>query len=739
LQDKSNIMKKSVTFIISIILCFSAFTQTLQQSSSLEMFRKDLKNQLEINGIICKDFREKYPVTRLQGSDFVSTLAMINETFCPETIAKSGIQTGSIVGRFATLRIPVSWFEDGLSLQGVEYLEIAGKIAPSLDRAVKDSRVDSVHMGWNLPIPISGKNVIIGITDWGFDYTHPMFYDTSLTNTRILAAWDQFRNEGPAPVGFDYGTLFTGETELLNAQCDTFNIYEYATHGSHVAGIAGGSGAGTIYRGVAFDSEFLFTTFLIDAAAVIDAFVWMKSFAENQGKRLVINMSWGLYYMGHLDGTSILSQIIDQMSNEGIVFVSSAGNNGNDNFHIRKNFASATDTLKTVVKFDSYSYYPKMWGQSISMWGSPGDTFSISLKVLDLQNNQIAETPFYSTATSATYVDEMIVIGSDTILFNLAAETSNPVNLRPHFRLRVRNTHTSSYKIALYSTSSNAEVHYWNVIELVNGVGNWGSAFQAPLPGWTVGDNLYGIGEPACTESVITVAAHNSQLVLGNNTVVNGNIAGFSSSGPLMTGAMKPDISAPGQNVCSSISSFTSMSISPMNIVQTINFNGRNYIFVKFSGTSMSSPHVAGVVALMLEANPLLTPLQIKEILKETARQDDKTGVIPPEGSTRWGWGKLHALNAIYQAMGILPVQENAVAFYMTVFPNPAQDRICLRAFTFDPSTVYLTDISGALAGIFHFIPEEEPCINIETMPAGTYLIFATNGHQWHSAKFIKL
>jgi minor extracellular serine protease Vpr len=732
-------MKKSIVFIISIILCISAFPQSLQHSSSLEMFRKELKNQWEKNGSICEDFREKYPVTKQQGVDYVSTLAIINEAFCPETIAKSGIRTGSIAGRYATLRIPVSWFEDGLFIQGVEYLEVAGTIAPSLDRAIKDSRVDSVHMGWNLPIPISGKNVIIGITDWGFDYSHPMFYDTSLTNTRILAAWDQFRQEGPAPSGFDYGTVFTGPIQLQNAQCDTFNIYEYATHGSHVAGIAGGSGAGTIYRGVAFDSEFLFTTFLIDAAAVIDAFGWMKSFAENQGKRLVINMSWGLYYMGHLDGTSILSQVIDQMSNEGVVFVSSAGNNGNDNFHIRKNFSSPTDTLKTLIKFDSYSYYPKMWGQSISMWGSPGDTFSISLKILDPQNNQIAETPFYSTATPASYQEDQIIIGNDTIFFNLAAEASNPFNLRPHFRLRVRNTHTSSYKVALYSTSTNADVHYWNVIELVNGVGNWGSEFQAPLPGWTAGDNLYGIGEPACTESVITVAAHNSQLILGNNTVVNGNIAGFSSSGPLMTEEMKPDISAPGQNVCSSISSFTSMSISPMNIVQTINFNGRNYIFVKFSGTSMSSPHVAGVVALMLEANPLLTPMQIKEILKETAREDDKTGIIPPEGSTKWGWGKLHALHAVYQAMGILAIQENTGAVFMTIFPNPAQNKICLRSSGFEPSTVYVTDIKGVLAGVSHFMNGEEACINIEEYPGGTYLVFATNGQQWQSAKFIKL
>ena len=72
---------------------------------------------------------------------------------------------------------------------------------------------------------------------------------------------------------------------------------------------------------------------------MIDAFVWMKNIADQDQKRLVVNMSWGLYLMGTLDGTSLVSQAIDQLSDEGVVFVTSGGNNGNVNFHIRKNFS----------------------------------------------------------------------------------------------------------------------------------------------------------------------------------------------------------------------------------------------------------------------------------------------------------------------------------------------------------------------------------------------------------------
>ena len=79
-----------------------------------------------------------------------------------------------------------------------------------LNKAVPDGRVDSVYQGIDLPQAFKGEDVIIGVTDWGFDYTHPVFYDEQMQNYRILRAWDQFRNAGPAPDSFTYGTEIVG-------------------------------------------------------------------------------------------------------------------------------------------------------------------------------------------------------------------------------------------------------------------------------------------------------------------------------------------------------------------------------------------------------------------------------------------------------------------------------------------------------------------------------------------------
>ena len=76
----------------------------------------------------------------------------------------------------------------------------------------------------------------------------------------------------------------------------------------------------------------------------------MKNQADSTQKRLVINMSWGMYSMGSMDGNSLLSQAIDEYSNQGVTFVSSAGNNGDENFHISKSF---NDTIDSILSYEA--------------------------------------------------------------------------------------------------------------------------------------------------------------------------------------------------------------------------------------------------------------------------------------------------------------------------------------------------------------------------------------------------
>lgn len=670
-----------------------------------------------------------HPTAFVNGRCMVGFLGKVNGTFGnfdPGVISK-GAQVGDVI----SFRVDAYNLAALDGLQGLQYVELAGKAKPTLDKVLWSIRADSVHAGIGLPQPYTGKDVLIGITDWGFDYTHPMFYDTLLAESRVRGAWDHYRQTGPAPSDFGYGTEMLTPEALAAAQSDTANIYSWATHGSHVAGIAGGSGAGTVHRGVAFEAEYLFCTFLVDAAAVVDAFSWMQQVAQADNKRLVVNMSWGLYWIGTLDGNSLISQAIDQLSEEGVVFVNSGGNNGAVNFHIKQEFEN--DTIISRVQFYPYSANPNMWGQSLTMWGEPGASFSAAFVVANSSNVVLQETPWYHTATQDTYLDSMLVVGNDTVFFNLTADAAHPLNGRPHFRLRIANRNTQ-YRINMRATAEDGTVHFWNLTELSNDVGNWGQTFSMGLPGFTAGDRNYGIGEPACTESVITVAAHNSDFLTTGGSAAGGSIANFSSFGPTMDERAKPDITAPGVSVASSISSFTDNSFTTLT---TVDFQGRTYPFARFSGTSMSSPAVAGVVALMLEADPTLTPAEVKEIIKLTARTDVHTGVIPPEGSTRWGMGKVNAYRAVLQVLGIVGVEELDQQG-MLLWPNPVVDVLNVMASNTGRVQVEVSDLTGRMVHTENFAGNALFTLDASAWPAGMYHIRLVGGAGSSSAKFIK-
>lgn len=659
----------------------------------------------------------KYPVAMMGGRCMVGFLGKVNDAFNPNALDPAIVHVGPRVGDVFSFRVDAYHLDAAAAIPGLAYAELAGIAKPTLDKLVASIHADSVQQGINLPQPYTGDGVLIGVLDWGFDYTHPMFYDTAMNATRIRAAWDQFRQAGPAPSSYAYGAEFTTPATLLAAQSDTANIYSFATHGSHVAGIAGGGGAGSNYRGIAFDAQYLFCTFLIDAAAVIDGVTWMQQIAQQDGKRLVINMSWGLYHMGTLDGHSLISQAFDQLAVEGVTIVTSGGNNGDIAFHIGKEFTS--DTLVSRVQFYPYSANPNMWGQSLSMWGEAGAGFSAGFQVQNNQGALLVETPWYTTTTQDPYLDSMLVSGSDTIFFNLTAEAAHPLNGRPHFRLRIKNTNTS-LRVVMQATAPTGTVHFWNVTELVTDVGNWGQAFQTNGTGTTAGDKLYGIGEPACTESVITVAACSSSTWSPTGTPIGGNIAGFSSYGPTLDGRMKPDITAPGVSVASSISSFTD---NDYTSILTVPFQGRNYPFARFSGTSMSSPAVTGVVALMLQADPTLTPAEIRDIIRQTALTDNFTGVIPSGGSTRWGMGKVNAYHAITDILGITAISGQE-ADRMSIWPNPSSNTLFITPpFSASGAQLHVTDAMGRTilrsivgdAGSFQ--------VDVSAWPSGVYFL----------------
>jgi serine protease AprX len=130
-------------------------------------------------------------------------------------------------------------------------------------------------------------------------------------------------------------------------------------------------------------------------------------------------------------------------------------------------------------------------------------------------------------------------------------------------------------------------------------------------------DQYGGITAPGNAPWVLTVGAssHMGTIDRGDDTV-----AAFSSRGPsAVDHAAKPDLVAPGVGIESLSNPDSAFYSTKAAYLLRGTVDSPPFPYLSLSGTSMAAPVVAGTVALMLQANPALTPNEVKAILQYTA------------------------------------------------------------------------------------------------------------------------
>lgn len=598
----------------------------------------------------------RLPSTRsVQRARSITAFVKLEKEQADDVLRKYGCKKYAQWENIVIASIPLENVEALATERAVSRIEANGRASALMDTTALVVNALPIYESSNSHPAYTGAGVVIGVEDVGFDLMHPNYYDASGSQYRIGAFWDQLSKDtigSPLPVGRDY----IGQAEILAYGQSTDAPTQ--THGTHTSGTAAGSGYDTKYRGMAYESDICLVSNAItddieyiDSADIykyttaIDALGMQYCFdyASRQGKPCVVSFSEGYHpYLDEED--SLFSAVLDRMTGSGRIIVASAGNESIEKTYIEKPTVqqeagafihcykeSAVYRLVSAEPLRLMLYYYR--GDS----GVPTDTLSLTT----------AEVVYDSIMTKE------LICGEDSLSLSVYRSTSSFID-EDVYQVLVKANHTLDELSPLaLVVGGEGEIKVY---------GGSRMAFKSHEVDsrWSAAQKGHDILAPGCFPAVICVGAtaHRMEYVNEKGAVqgtlsgtVQGLLGPFSSTGPTISGLMKPDVVAPGVNV---ISSYSHIYHPEKYIVSWSEFQGEQYPWALYSGTSMSAPVVAGVIALWLQARPNLTPEEVLQVLSRTCRQPDSTLTYP---NNHYGYGEIDAYRGLLDILGLSKVE----------------------------------------------------------------------------------
>ena len=492
----------------------------------------------------------------------------------------------------------------------------------------------------------TGYGVKVAVIDTGIDYTHDDFVrngDVTFPTAKVVAGYDL--------VGDDYAPGEGGIAELPQPDSDPMDcsIEDGGGHGTHVAGTIAGYGikSNGVTYGISSSERYTSTlntsTFkLAPGMAPLASLIAIRVFGCDGSTELtadgiekavalgakVINLSLGSPY-GIKGGAE--QAAINAADKAGVTVVIAAGNEGSEPFLVGS--PSTEDGAISVAALDDRASYPgaKLTFGSAVLGGASPVAFS-NTNVFDLTTSVSGSiNSLFTIADGAAYSLGCPATGDDGATYTpdwaSADFTGKIVVLR-------RGSCTFKEKVDAMIAAGAAGVIILQRLDVTDGSYPPFLGVDTPTASIPV-LMLDATGETALV-AALTDSAHAGATPLEGTAVTisalaagiaNPNyhtVADFSSGGPRWGDlALKPEIAAPGVDIVSAASGST---------------DGVAW----FSGTSMATPVVAGVAALVKQANPTWTPALIKSALINTAKSVGSNVLLRSVGA-----GRVNALNAV--------------------------------------------------------------------------------------------
>ena len=535
----------------------------------------------------------------------------------------------------------------------------------------------------------TGKGIIVGIIDGGFEYNHLSYLNSDGTS-RVKMVVD---------LSTSTDKVYTTPQEIAALTTDiTSDCTSGGSHGGHVAATAAGSPVtvksknGTCsydLQGMAPEADLVFCGLgdSIQSSRIMKSVKYIFDYADAQKKPCVINISLG-GTKRFKDGTAtVISTYNDATNNgqrQGRIIIKSAGNLGGK-YTMRHKMSGATP-LQTILDTWTFTKYN---GQTVNayskisivaynaMAGKPLTAEYITVDANTGKVYSLDEKPIYKykeTGGVATYGDALKQL---TTTADRALEKTNNKYIYTIFCDSV------AYKepnllLGLRLTAEDGDILMMmnEDIEFINTIND-----KKVVTGFTAGNGEASIDGDGCTASVISVGQYCSRYshpdyteqIITRYTRVSeekaGPISPSSSWGYDDYGNTYPDVIAPGSQIISAMNSYyavdftnTGLQAQPKyketldnikcntDIAAMTTVNNNNYWYGNETGTSMATPNVTGIVALWLQADPTLTVAKVRQLIQSSTDNDIYTtdvSKIPSGNKVQAGAGKINALKGL--------------------------------------------------------------------------------------------
>lgn len=422
--------------------------------------------------------------------------------------------------------------------------------------------------------PFRGEGVRIAVADSGVDLDHPDFPTPIIT-------YDVTTGNDPREWSTDVANTVT-------------------MHGTHVAGTAVGSGglSGGQYVGAAPEAEFIFykignnfsgntsATHTIQSilhAIEIEADIYTRSFGS---------------FRAFSDGSSAVCQAYDAAFETGVLSFNSAGNSGADDWHYSTEVAPGTTSEAFTFTMENpfqFTYNLAITFQAVWQDDAGDDNFNIMFGGQNLLPGESVSGGIANTSPRGTKTAEFF--------------------LHPQIPPQSKRV----YEFALTNLASDGETPRVHVYQTTIGLGT----FDEPDPHYT-------ILHPADADTVIAVGAWghraewtNFQGEVHESGFEQDALASFSSRGPRIDGALKPEVIAPGSATISLRDSQFANNEARIISNDGVNDGKSPADYYIAQGTSMAAPLAAGAGALLRQAEPSLTTAQLRTRLMMSAADAD--------------------------------------------------------------------------------------------------------------------